>query len=280
MRKIIADTAEICDLEDQLDALDQHGFLLVRNALAEEVALAWRECLVRRYEREEWDISNEVGNVAFDHLLEQEPELARPMVGHASVAPYLRAMLGRQCQLRSFRAHINPAAYTQEWHKDFGYYWDASDEARHALRPLCINTTFYLTDNTPETGRLTFVDGFCHTALPEEIRELGGYNPDNPFYQWCEKQEHTHLYPLTGDAVVFFSHIPHQGAKLEENSDAPIRCNVVLHYQQTPMFPGISFVSSPLPAMEALGYNGTFPFTASGLGESAANLTRNSRDIE
>ena len=69
-------------------------------------------------------------------------------------------MLGRQCQLRSFRAHINPGAYTQEWHKDFGYYWDAPDEARHALRPLCINTTFYLTDNAPETGRLTFINNF------------------------------------------------------------------------------------------------------------------------
>ena len=137
------------------------------------------------------------------------------MVGHASVAPYLKAMLGRQCQLRSFRAHINPGAYIQEWHKDFGYYWDAPDEARHALRPLCINTTFYLTDNTPDTGRLTFIDDFCHNALPEEIRHVGGYNSENPFYQWCEKKEHTHLYTMTGNVVVFFSHIPHQGAKLK-----------------------------------------------------------------
>ena len=98
-------------------------------------------------------------------------------------------------------------------------------------------------------------------ALPEEIRHLGGYNSDNLFYQWCEKQPHTHLYPLTGDVVVFFSHIPHQGAKLrQENDGDPLRCNVVLHYQQTPMFPGIPFVSSPLPAIAALGYNGTFPF--------------------
>ena len=108
MSEIVADTAQIPELEDQLDALDRHGFLLVRNALSEDVVLAWRECLVRKYEQREWDISNEVGNVAFDHLLEQESELARPMVGHPSVAPYLQAMLGRQCQLRSFRAHINP----------------------------------------------------------------------------------------------------------------------------------------------------------------------------
>lgn len=261
MDALVADTDTITDLEEQLDALDRHGFLLVRKALDGEVVLAWRECLARKYECKEWDISNEVGNVAFDYLLEQEPELARPMVGHPAVAPYLQGMLGRQCQLRSFRAHINPAAYTQEWHKDFGYYWDAPDEARHAQRPLCINTTFYLTDNTPEIGRLTFIDGFCHQALPEEIRHLGGYNSDNPFYQWCEEQTQTHLYPLAGDAVVFFSHIPHQGAKLkEEDESEPLRSNVVLHYQQTPMFPGIPFVSSPLPAIEALGYNGTFPF--------------------
>ena len=66
---------------------------------------------------------------------------------------------------------------------------------------------------------------------------------------------------MAGDVVVFFSHIPHQGAKLQqEDETAPLRCNVVLHYQQTPMFPGISFVSSPLPAIEALGDEWTFPF--------------------
>ena len=130
MSEEVADTAEITDLEMQLDALDRHGYLLVRNALDEETVQAWRASLQRKYEREEWDISNEVGNVAFDHLLAQEPELARPMVGHPSVAPYLKAMLGRQCQLRSFRAHINPGAYTQEWHKDFGYYWAGPLPAR------------------------------------------------------------------------------------------------------------------------------------------------------
>ena len=169
-------------------------------------------------------------------------------------------MLGRQCQLRSFRAHVNPGAYTQEWHTDFGYYWDSPNEARHALRPLCINTTFYLTDNTPETGRLTFICGFCHKEVPPEVRTHGGYDFNNKFHQWCEQQEHRHLHPMAGDAVVFFSHIPHQGAKLQQESDGPMRGNVVQHYQQTPMFPGIRFVSSPLAAIEALGYDGTFPF--------------------
>ena len=90
MEELVADTAEITDLEQQLDALDRHGYLLVRGALNLEMVEAWRECLTRKYKHEEWDISNEVGNVAFDHLLEQEPDLARPLVGHASVATYLR----------------------------------------------------------------------------------------------------------------------------------------------------------------------------------------------
>ncbi len=260
MMEMIADTDEIVELEDQLDALDRHGFLLVRDALKEDVVLSWRECLLRKYEEKEWDGFNQVGNVYFNHLLEQEPELANPMVAHPSVAQYLKAMLGRQCQLRSFRAHMNPVSYTQEWHTDFGYYWDSCDEARHALRPLCMNTTFYLTDNTPETGRLTFVSGYCHKEVPAEIRKHRGYDFSNPFHRWCDEQEHAHLYPMTGDAVVFFSHIPHQGAKLKKDPGAPIRSNVVLHYQQTPMFPGIRFVSSPQSALDALGYNGTFPF--------------------
>ena len=255
-----ADTREIGRFEDQCDALDRHGFLLVRHALEPDVVRAWRDCLFRKYERQEWDISNEVGNVAFDHLLKQEPELARPMVGHHSVAPYLREMLGRQCQLRSFRAHMNPEAYTQEWHRDFSFYWRSEKEGRHALRPLCMNTTFYLTDNTPETGRLSYLTDYCHKEVPLEVRDHGGLDYYNPFHRWCLQQDRTDLFPLTGDVVIFFSHIPHQGAKLKEDAGAPIRSNVVLHYQQTPMYPGIRFVSSPLPAIDALGYEGTFPF--------------------
>ena len=125
-----------------------------------------------------------------------------------------------------------------------------------------MNTTFYLTDNTPDTGRLTFVDSFCHTEIPKTVRGKSRLDHSNPFHYWCEEQQHVHLYPMSGDAVVFFSHIPHQGAKLTQDPAPPIRSNVVLHYQQTPMFPGIRFVSSPLAAIEALGYNGTFPFAS------------------
>ena len=256
-----ARTNENTDLESQLDDLDRDGYVVVRGALDEETVLAWRECLVAKHDRKEWDIHNKVGNVAFDRLLDQEPELAKPLIGHASVAPILKGMLGKQCQLRSFRAHVNPASYTQEWHRDFLYYWDSDELGRHAVRPLCINTTFYLTDNTPETGRLRFLKDYVHKKLPDHIRKFGGVNYDNPFHKWCETQESFDLHPMSGDAVVFFSHIPHQGAKLKEDPTAPIRSNVVLHYQQTPMYWGIPFVSSQLAVPDALGFEGSFPFS-------------------
>ena len=65
---------------------------------------------------------------------------------------------------------------------------------------------------------------------------------------------------MAGDAVVFFSHIPHQGAKMGESPDGLIRCNIVCHYQTNPMFPGIGFVSSPIHTLQTLGYEGTFAF--------------------
>ena len=68
------------------------------------------------------EIDNSVGNVAFESLLRHAPARSRLLVGHPSVAPYLRAILGRQCQLRSLRAHLNPRAYRQEWHMDFTDY--------------------------------------------------------------------------------------------------------------------------------------------------------------
>ena len=65
-----------------------------------------------------------------------------------------------------------------------------------------------------------------------------------------------------GDLVLFYSHVPHQGAKIGEDPEGEIRANIVLHYQQNPMFPGISFVSNPQFALDTLGYAGTFPFAS------------------
>ncbi len=53
MGEPIADTAEIKNLELQLDALDQHGYLLVRGALDLETVIVWRECLTRKYKHKE-----------------------------------------------------------------------------------------------------------------------------------------------------------------------------------------------------------------------------------
>ena len=257
------DTSASPELERDLDKLDKNGYIIVRGALDSESVVAFRDWLYRKVEAKEWDGYNKVGNVSFDHLLEQAPELSKPLVGHPSVAPLLKGMLGRQCQLRSLRCHVNPVSYTQEWHRDFVHYWNCEDEGRHALRPLCLNTTFYLTDNDPETGRLTFLKEYAHKELPKEINEARQkVDYENPFHRWCETQEKVDLHPMSGDAVVFFSHIPHQGAKLkQEEASEPTRCNIVLHYQQTPMFWGIPFVSSQRAVLDALGTEASFPFT-------------------
>jgi ectoine hydroxylase-related dioxygenase (phytanoyl-CoA dioxygenase family) len=256
-------TAASDEVTSNLQRLEHDGFLLVRGALDLPTVEAWRSYLYGRYQRKEYDGLNSVGNCYIENLLKDKPETARALVGHASVAPYLRAALGRQCQLRSVRAHLNPGAYTQEWHMDFTDYWDQESRAGglQPLRALCMNTTFYLTDNTPERGRLTFLTGYHRRRVPLELQPHTGYTTDrsNPFQSWCDRQEKTDLHPMAGDAVVFFSHIPHQGAKVADPPDA-IRGNIVLHYQQNPMFPGIKFVSTPQFTLEALGYDGTFPF--------------------
>ena len=248
----------------EMDKLERDGFLLVPGALDSTTVNAWREMLYRRHATGVHDIANSVGNYAYDHLLEEEPELARPLIGHGSVAPFLKETLGRQCQLRSFRAHLNRADYLQEWHLDFYQYWDQKREGRHAAEAVCMNTTFYLTDNTPETGRLRFLPEFFKNPVPEDVFKHFRYTDDrnNPFQKWCDTQAHVDLYPMAGDAVVFFSQIPHQGAKLGDDPDGLIRCNIVLHYQANPMFPGVGFVSSSVHTLETLGFEGSFPFAA------------------
>jgi ectoine hydroxylase-related dioxygenase (phytanoyl-CoA dioxygenase family) len=69
-------------------------------------------------------------------LLEKDPETFRPLVAHESIRPYLDALMGPQCQLRSFRAHINPGAYEQEWHMDFYGYW-RQPKRRRLRMPSC-----------------------------------------------------------------------------------------------------------------------------------------------
>ena len=250
--------------EKNLAQLERDGFLLIKSAFDMETVQKWRDSLYGRYQRGEYDRKNSVGNVSYNQLLKQEPEMTRALIAHPNVAPYLKATLGKQCQLRSVRAHLNPDDYTQEWHMDFYDYWYQQEkvDASRFIQGFCMNTTFYLTDNTPERARLTFVKDLSHRAIPEELRKHLGYTDDrnNLFQRWCDQQPHADLYPMSGDAVVFYSHIPHQGAKMGPDPDGEIRGNIVFHYQQNPMYPGIRFVSHPQVTLDALGYDGTFPF--------------------
>lgn len=236
-------------LAAQLDQLEREGFLLLPGALSPAETERVRTRLNHAREQGWQEGLNPVGNMWFDHLLEQDPDTFRPLIAHPSVRPLLEALMGPQCQLRSLRGHINPGPYLQEWHMDFYGYW--RQPTRRYTRPAVgFNTTFYLQDNGPEIAYLKFVRG-GHTAEPPGLDPalFHGYER-NEFRDWCEQAEHVILYPQAGDCVLFFSHIPHQGAKLQDDLE---RSNVVCHYQVTPMFDGIWHVSRPL------GYAGTFP---------------------
>lgn len=252
-------------IEQNLAQLKRDGFLLIRQALDLETVSRWKTVLYDLYAREQYEIKNGVGNVAFEKLLLLQPELAKSLMMHPSTAPYLKAIMGRQCQLRSLRAHVNPGAYKQEWHMDFyDYYYQAEKAAaEQPLIGMCMNATFYLTDNTPDHGRLTFVKGYLDKPVPDELRPNLRYTEDrnDPFQRWCDEQAHEDMHPMAGDVVIFYSHVPHQGAKFGMDTEGQMRANIVLHYQQNPMFPGISFVSDPQFTLTTLGYRGTFPFT-------------------
>ena len=56
--------------------------------------------------------------------------------------------------------------------------------------------------------------------------------------------------------VIFLTKVP----KWDPIPEGEIRGNIVFHYQQNPMYPGIRFVSHPQVTLDALGYDGTFPF--------------------
>ena len=120
------------NVETRLDQLEEDGFITVENALtpAETEHVRQRINHARTMGWEEG--LNDVGNMWFDSLLDREPDTYAPLVGHPSIRPILEGMMGRQCQLRSFRAHINPGPYLQEWHLDFYGYWQEKHDLGHA----------------------------------------------------------------------------------------------------------------------------------------------------
>ena len=229
---------------DILEHFEEHGYAIIPGALSPEEVEKCRTSL-NEARANGWEEGlNDVGNMWFDTLLERMPEIFAPLVAHPSVRPYLEELFGPQCQLRSYRGHINPGPYTQEWHLDFYGYWH-QPKARYAARGTGINTTFYFQDNGPELARLTFVKNGHRNAPPKELFDGRGW-PDWPngadFDAWAQAQEHEVIYPKAGDCVIFFSHIPHQGAKLIPDLE---RSNVVCHYQTNPFFEGIAHVSTP-----------------------------------
>ncbi|MAF09612.1 hypothetical protein CMK11_04105 [Candidatus Poribacteria bacterium] len=238
------------DIAQRLDELEAEGFIVIEGAMTPEETERIRQRV--DYAREQgWEEGlNAVGNMWFDTLLDREPEQYAPLVGHASLRPYLEGMMGPQCQLRSLRAHINPGPYLQEWHMDFYGYWDEkrkANGARLTVPPVGVNTTFYLQDNDPGQGHLKFVER-GHLVEPDGLAPH-----DRPTFEaWCESREHVVIHPKAGDAVLFLSHIPHQGAKDDDRME---RSNVVCHYQVTPMHERAWHVSTPR------GFVGTFPFS-------------------
>ena len=131
-------------IASQLDPLEADGFLLVAGALSSDEVEHLRQRINNAREQGCVEGLNAVGNMWFDSLLDREPENYAPLVGHQRIRPYLEGMLGKQCQLRSFRAHINTGPYLQEWHMDFYGYWEEKRQAekwRLAVPPVGVNTT-------------------------------------------------------------------------------------------------------------------------------------------
>ena len=89
------------NLDEKLDQLERDGVLLIEGALSPEETARIRDRIF--YARAQgWEEGlNTVGNMWFDTLLDREPDIYGPIVGHPSVAPILFAMMGKQCQLRS-----------------------------------------------------------------------------------------------------------------------------------------------------------------------------------
>lgn len=78
------------------------------------------------------------------------------------------------------------------------YYQVEKSEAQNPIHGLCVNSTFYLTDNSADRARLTFVKNYLDRPVPEELIPFLRYTEDreDPFQRWCDQQELVHLHPM------------------------------------------------------------------------------------
>jgi ectoine hydroxylase-related dioxygenase (phytanoyl-CoA dioxygenase family) len=237
----------------QLAELDAKGYVVIEGGLDPGEVEKCRVALNLARENEWQEGLNAVGNMWFDSLLVRMPEVFGPLVAHPSVRPHLTALLGSQCQLRSLRGHINPGAYLQEWHMDFYGYWKQDLSAKCAVRGTGVNTTFYFQDNGPGIAHLRFISNGHRIQPPESVvNQRGRSISEAAFNEWANSLDHDVIYPKAGDVVLFYSHIPHRGAK--ENA-ALERSNIVCHYQNNPFYAGVAHVSEPI------GTPGIFPLS-------------------
>lgn len=239
------------DLEDRLNHLFEHGYVVINNALTPTEYQAFADRIASLYLAGHDHGANDVGTIWFDDILSVDPELFGTLVAHRSVRAELRALAGSQLQLRSLRGHYYPGQYTQHWHMDFYGYWDQVGQGRLAAKGLALNTTFYFQDGGPESSQLEFVTG-GHLSRPVGVKRgavIG--TKQNEFTRWCDSQTKTVIFPQAGDCVLFYSHIPHRGIKTDPRSE---RSNVVCHYQVNPFYPGVWFLS------ETIGDTGIYPF--------------------
>jgi hypothetical protein len=230
-------------LEAQLASFEANGYLLIPGALTRDETEKCRSALNQARSNGWEEGLNHVGNMWFDCLLDRMSETFRPLVAHRSVRPMLNALYGPQCQLRGLRGHINPGPYKQEWHLDFYGYWKQQCHAPCASKAVGINTTFYFQDNGPGIAGLTYVKGGHRIQPPNDLVKPEGWAiSEQSFNAWHDSLKHVTVYPKAGDAVIFYSHIPHRGFK---EIDSVERSNIVCHYQNNPFYQGIAHVSSP-----------------------------------
>jgi hypothetical protein len=243
----------VTDLESRLEALDEQGFVHIPGALSPAEVEWFRTRLNTLHDEGREHGENDRGTIWYDGVLNVDPERFGTLIAHRSIREELRELCGPQLQLRSMRGHVYPGEYRQHWHMDFYGYWDQIEEGRLGVHGVGLNTTFYFQDGGPDTSYLQFVVG-GHRERPGGLdrRTVLG-TADNAFTRWCDEQQHVEVFPQAGDCVLFFSHVPHRGIKVDATSE---RSNIVCHYQTNPFHPGVWFLS------EALGDAGTYPFVS------------------
>jgi hypothetical protein len=210
-----SDTASNCIesvlTSEELSYWDEHGYVIIRNAVAKEDCKAAIEAIceylkIEEYNPDTWYSSNADKLQGIMVPLYNHPAIEKNRLSHRIRQAYVQLWKQQQLIVTTDKCGFNPPETAQSKYRGIGLHWDVS-----LATPIPFGTQgiLYLTDTAANQGALTLVPGF-HKKLEGWLQSLP---PDeNPRSVDLSNLNPQPISANTGDFIIWNHQLPHSSS--------------------------------------------------------------------